>query len=152
MFEVECATEADTRAVGRRLAALCRPGDVVVLNGTLGAGKTAFAGGLGDGLGVDEQVTSPTFVLMRSYRSGFLPLVHVDAYRLSSVGEFEDLAAIEDGEDGVVVVEWGEAVATALPNDRLEVELVGSGEGPRLLKFSPRGSWSTRQLSEVGGA
>ena len=105
MIEIHCPTDADTRAAARRLAALCRPGDVIVLNGRLGAGKTAFAGGLADGLGVDEQVTSPSFVLMRSYRSGFLPFFHVDAYRLGSIGEFEDLAALESAEDGVVVID-----------------------------------------------
>ena len=149
MIQVRCDTDADTRAVARRLAALCRAGDIIVLNGTLGAGKTAFAGGLADGMGVEEPVTSPTFVLMRSYTSGFLPLVHVDAYRLQTIGEFEDLAAVEAGEDGVVVIEWGTAVAAALPRDRLEIELRVEDDGARTLLFTPFGSWLGRPLEEV---
>ncbi len=149
MIELHCPTDADTRAAARRLAALCRPGDVIVLNGSLGAGKTAFAGGLADGLGVDEPVTSPTFVLMRTYRSGFLPFFHVDAYRLGSIGEFEDLAAIESSEEGVVVIEWGGAVAAALPKDRLEVDLTRNDDESRTIRLRPAGSWTTRQLNEI---
>ncbi len=149
MIEIHCPTDADTRAAARRLAALCRPGDVIVLNGSLGAGKTAFAGGLADGLGVDEPVTSPTFVLMRTYRSGFLPFFHVDAYRLGSIGEFEDLTAIESAEEGVVVIEWGGAVAVVLPKDRLEVELTRNADESRTIRFHPAGSWTTRQLTEI---
>ena len=149
MIELHCPTDADTRAAARRLAALCRPGDVIVLNGSLGAGKTAFAGGLADGLGVDEPVTSPTFVLMRTYRSGFLPFFHVDAYRLGSIGEFEDLAAIESSEEGVVVIEWGGAVAAALPKDRLEVDLTRNDDESRTIHIRRAGSWTTRQLNEI---
>ena len=151
MIQVRCDSDADTRAVARRLAALCRAGDVIVLNGELGAGKTAFAGGLADGMGVEEPVTSPTFVLMRSYTSGFLPLVHVDAYRLHTVGEFEDLDAIEMGADGVVVIEWGRAVSSVLPHDRLEIELRVEEDAARTLVFRPTGSWAARPLEEVTG-
>ena len=149
MIELQCPTDADTRAVARRLAALCRPGDVIVLNGRLGSGKTAFAGGLADGLGVDEPVTSPTFVLMRTYRSGFMPFFHVDAYRLGSIGEFEDLAAIESAEDGVIVIEWGGAVSAALPKDRLEIELTRNTDESRAIRIRPAGSWITRPLNEI---
>src|SRR5690606_19484421 len=86
VIELECVSEIDTRAAAGRLAALCRPGDVIVLEGPLGAGKTAFTAGLADGLGVEELVVSPSFVLMRRYDSGFLPLVHVDVYRIRSMG------------------------------------------------------------------
>lgn len=149
MIELHCPTDADTRAVARRLAALCRPGDVIVLNGRLGSGKTAFAGGLADGLGVDEPVTSPTFVLMRTYRSGFMPFFHVDAYRLGSIGEFEDLAAIESADDGVIVIEWGGAVSAALPKDRLEIELTRNADESRAIRIRPAGSWITRPLNEI---
>jgi tRNA threonylcarbamoyladenosine biosynthesis protein TsaE len=149
VIDLHCPTDADTRAAARRLAALCRPADVVVLNGGLGVGKTAFAGGLAEGLGVEEPVTSPTFVLMRSYHSGFMPFIHVDVYRLGSIGEFEDLAAIESGEDGVVVIEWGGAVAIALPRDRLEIDLQRNDDESRTLILRPAGSWSTRALDEV---
>jgi tRNA threonylcarbamoyladenosine biosynthesis protein TsaE len=74
---------------------LLNPGDVVVLKGGLGAGKTLFTGGLAAGLGVEEQVVSPSFVLVREYRSGFMPLIHVDVYRLGSINEFDDLDVFE---------------------------------------------------------
>lgn len=149
MIELICQSETDTRAAAGRLASLCRPGDVIVLNGDLGAGKTAFTSGLADGLGVDEAVTSPTFVVMRRYDSGFLPLVHVDVYRLASVGEFEDLDALDEGRDGVLVIEWGEAVAAALPEDRLEVSITVGEDGARTIVMAGRGIWSGRPLGEL---
>ena len=149
MIEIECASEIDTRAAAGRLAALCRPGDVIVLEGELGAGKTAFTSGLADGLGVEELVTSPTFVLMRRYDSGFLPLVHVDVYRITTTGEFEDIDALEEGREGVVVIEWGDAIAASLPTDRLTVRIDILDDGARRLRLHPAGIWLARPLGEV---
>lgn len=149
MIELSCPSETDTRAAAGRLASLCRPGDVILLIGSLGAGKTAFASGLADGLGVEERVTSPSFVLMRRYDSGFLPLVHVDVYRLGSVGEFEDLEALNEGRDGVTVIEWGSAVKAALPADRLEVLIEVDHDNSRVVRFQPCGAWVNRPLDEV---
>ena len=149
MIEIECTSEIDTRAAAGRLAALCRPGDVIVLEGGLGAGKTAFTSGLADGLGVEELVTSPTFVIMRRYDSGFLPLVHVDVYRLGTTGEFDDVDALEEGREGVVVIEWGDAVTGVLPTDRLTVRIDVLDDGARRLTFLPAGVWTTRPLAEV---
>lgn len=149
MTSINCPTEADTRAVGRRLASLCRPGDVIVLAGSLGAGKTAFTAGLAEGLGIDEPVTSPSFVIMRRYDSGFLPLVHADVYRISSIGEFDDLDLLDEGIDGVVVIEWGQVVTSELPADLLRVEFVVSDDAARLLTFHSQGQWSARPLHEV---
>lgn len=149
MIELECESEIDTRAAAGRLAALCRPGDVIVLEGPLGAGKTAFTSGLADGLGVEELVVSPSFVLMRRYDSGFLPLVHVDVYRIRSTGEFEDIDALEEGREGVVVIEWGDVVAGVLPSDRLTVRFEVVDGGGRVLRFVPAGIWSERPLGEV---
>ena len=120
----ELATVEDTRRLGRELAAHLRPGDLVVLTGPLGAGKTALTQGIGQGLGVSGRVTSPTFVIARVHR-GPLPLVHVDAYRLRDSGrlDLDDLAVDEELETGVVVVEWGEGVVEALSDSRLEVVL-----------------------------
>lgn len=146
-----CPTEGDTRATGGRLASQCRPGDVVILAGTLGAGKTTFAGGMADGLGVEEPVTSPSFVIMRRYDSGFLPLIHVDVYRLGSLREFEDLDVLEEGRGGVVVVEWGDAVVSGLPEDHLRVEIAVDGDR-RIVRFHPSGSWVARPLDDVVGA
>ena len=149
MIELASQDVAETMGIGRRLAALCRPGDVVSLCGRLGSGKTAFAGGLAEGLGIEEPVTSPSFVLMRRYDSGFTPLVHVDVYRLGSLGEFDDLDVFDEATDGVLLVEWGNAVAASLPKDHLVVEIEVDGETSRRLRFRPSGSWIDRPLREL---
>jgi len=102
--EVVVATSEDMRALGRRLAALLRPGDLVVLTGDLGAGKTTLVQGIGAGLGVRAPVVSPTFVIARVHRDGSIPLVHVDAYRLGSVAEVDDLDLDADLDASVTVV------------------------------------------------
>ena len=116
-------TADDTRAIGAAVAPLLRPRDVVVLIGELGAGKTTFAKGVAEGLGVKEHVTSPTFTLIREY-TGRLAVAHVDVYRLDRVQDVLDLALedIADG-DAVLLVEWGDAVEVLLGDDRLRVEL-----------------------------
>ncbi|HET7847307.1 MAG TPA: tRNA (adenosine(37)-N6)-threonylcarbamoyltransferase complex ATPase subunit type 1 TsaE [Acidimicrobiia bacterium] len=149
MIEVLCPTPDDTRAAGRRLAAALRPGDVVELAGGLGAGKTLFTGGLCEGLGVEEMVVSPSFVLVRQYGSGFMPVVHVDVYRLGSLHEFEDLDVFELAADGVLVIEWGDAVESALPVDHLRIEFVVSPDESRLLRLVPSGDWVDRTLETV---
>lgn len=146
---VVCPEEADTLAVAGRLAAEVRPGDVIVLSGDLGVGKTCFAGGLAAGLGVQERVVSPSFLLMREYSSGFLPFVHVDVYRLSSVNEFDDLEVEERAADGVLVIEWGDAVAPALGADTLTVRFEVDDEEVRTLSFHPGGTWNDRDLARV---
>jgi tRNA threonylcarbamoyladenosine biosynthesis protein TsaE len=149
MIEIRCPTEEDTRAVGRRLAATLRPGDVVVLAGGLGVGKTLFTSGLAAGLGVEEQVVSPSFVLVRQYRSGFLPLVHVDVYRLGSLNEFDDLEVFELGADGAVVIEWGDALEGVIPEDHLRIDFVVEPDGTRVLRMLPGGVWTERDLGLV---
>ena len=149
MIEISCPTEADTRAVAAKLAASLRPGDVILLAGGLGVGKTLFTSGLATGLGVEEQVLSPSFVLVRQYRSGFLPLVHVDVYRLSSINEFEDLEALELAADGVLVIEWGDALEGEIPEDHLRIDFVVGEDGTRLLRLRPEGSWAQRDLGLV---
>ena len=123
---VELDGVAATRRLGERLAAGLRAGDLVVLSGPLGAGKTALTQGIGVGLGVAGVVTSPTFVLARVHR-GPLPLVHVDAYRLRVPGgaefDLDDLELDEALADSVTVVEWGEGVVEDLSPSRLGVEL-----------------------------
>ena len=118
------ATVEDTRALGKRLAASLRAGDLVVLSGPLGAGKTALTQGIGEGLGVTGRVTSPTFVIARVHQ-GAVPLVHVDAYRLRDAGrvELDDLDLDTDLEDSVVVVEWGEGLVEQLSDSHLEIRL-----------------------------
>lgn len=149
MIEVRCASPEETETLGGRLAASLRPGDIVVLAGGLGAGKTLFTKGLATGLGVEEQVVSPSFVLVRQYRSGFIPVTHADVYRLGSVNEFDDLDVLELSKEGVLVIEWGEAVETALPRDHLRIEFDIEEDGARILRFVTEGSWSKRDVDVV---
>ena len=113
---------SDTEALGERLAALMLPGDLVILDGPLGAGKTALTRGIGRGLGV-EGVASPTFVFARIHTDGRLPLVHVDAYRLSGFDDLDALDLDATLEESVTVVEWGSGVVERLSEDYLVVEL-----------------------------
>jgi tRNA threonylcarbamoyladenosine biosynthesis protein TsaE len=147
---LRCATEADTRATGRRLASLLRAGDVVLLAGDLGSGKTVFASGIGEGLGVVEQVVSPSFVLVRRYE-GLLGMVHADLYRVGSSAEVEDLDLLEAAAGGVLVVEWGEAAASCFPEDHLLVTLEADDAGTRSITLQGWGSWEGRPLEEVAG-
>ncbi len=130
-----------TRAFGARLAAQLRAGDLVVLSGELGAGKTALVQGLGAALGVRGAVTSPTFVLARTHRAGTGPaLVHVDAYRLLGTGgSLLDLDLEEALETSVVVVEWGAGLVERLADSRLEVTLSVKGETGRTALVRPVG-------------
>lgn len=116
-------TGDDMRALGERIGRECRGGDVLVLTGDLGAGKTTFTQGLARGLGVTEQVTSPTFVISRVHPNdgGGPALVHVDAYRLGSALELDDLDLDADLQESVVVVEWGGGIAERLSPVRLGV-------------------------------
>lgn len=120
----------DTQALGAALAALLRAGDVLVLVGDLGAGKTTFTQGLGAGLRVRGPITSPTFVIARVHPSlaGGPALVHVDAYRLGGTAELDDLDLDTDVADSVTVVEWGAGVAEQLSDERLEITLTGATE------------------------
>ncbi len=126
-----------TRAVAAALAPLLRPGDVLLLSGDLGAGKTVFTQGLAAALGVAEPVTSPTFTLAQSYQ-GRMRLHHLDVYRLDNLGEVLDLDLPELlDDDAVVCVEWGEVVIGELPRDflRLRIRLADPGEAPDIRIF-----------------
>ncbi len=125
VVEVELPDADATRAYGRALAGALRAGDLVVLTGPLGAGKTTLTQGLGEGLGVRGQVASPTFIIAREHPPlGDGPaLVHVDAYRLGSLEELDALDLDTTLEESVTVVEWGEGLAEVLADDRLEVTI-----------------------------
>jgi tRNA threonylcarbamoyladenosine biosynthesis protein TsaE len=121
-------TAEDMRSLGERIAELVQAGDLVVLTGGLGAGKTTLVQGIGAGLGVTGPVVSPTFVIARVHRGGRLPLVHVDAYRLGSVDEVDDLDLDAALEESVTVVEWGEGLVEDLAGARLEIRLERSSD------------------------
>lgn len=143
---VRLSTVDDTRAYGAKLAAVLRVGDLVVLTGPLGAGKTALVQGIGAGLGVRGPVLSPTFVIARVHRPGRLPLVHVDAYRLGSFAEVDDLDLDVDLADSVLVVEWGSGKVEQLADSHLEIEIARTPDSEmRTLTLRPRGGdWSER--------
>lgn len=146
MIEVICPEPADTQAVAGRLAPHVVPGDVIILAGRLGAGKTLFAGGLAAGLGVEENVNSPSFVLVRQYHSGFIPMYHADVYRLGSLNEFDDLDVFDLAREGVLVIEWGDAIEAIIPPDHLRVEIAVGDDETRTIRFIPSGSWTDRKL------
>jgi tRNA threonylcarbamoyladenosine biosynthesis protein TsaE len=145
-------TAADTHAFGRRLATILRAGDLVLLTGPLGAGKTALAQGIGAGLRVQGAVTSPTFVIARVHRPttpGAPAMVHVDAYRLGDVkdplGELDALDLDATVEDSVTLVEWGEGLVEHLTDDHLELRLARHDDDTRTVTLVPSGAdWSGR--------
>jgi len=135
-----------TKELGRALAELVRPGDIILLAGDLGAGKTALTQGLGAAMGVLETITSPTFTIASSYE-GRIRLHHLDVYRLEHLQEAIDLGLAELVDDGAVaVIEWGDAVAPALPPDFLEIRLqFGEGDDDRHLDLrTVGGGWAAR--------
>jgi tRNA threonylcarbamoyladenosine biosynthesis protein TsaE len=153
--EVVTGSVAETKAVAGRLAGVVRPGDVVLLIGDLGAGKTAFAQGFAAALGVEGPVTSPTFALVRQYRCGpgapVGTLLHADVYRTGSVAEVAELALAElVEEDAVAVIEWGDVASPALGDSALEVTLsVPAGDAApdrRVVTLRGRGAWASRAL------
>jgi tRNA threonylcarbamoyladenosine biosynthesis protein TsaE len=144
MTPFPCPRPGDTADLGARLAALLRIGDVVVLSGPLGAGKTLFTSGIAAGLGVEEPVISPSFILTREYSSGFLPLIHADIYRLSTRNEFDDLDLLSQASEGVLVIEWGDVVEPILPPDHLRVDFEVDDDEARNITLVPSGSWRTR--------
>jgi tRNA threonylcarbamoyladenosine biosynthesis protein TsaE len=138
-------TPEDTRAFGRELAVLLRPGDLVVLAGPLGAGKTALTQGIGAGLGVPGAVTSPTFVLARVHRGGRVPLVHVDAYRLAGMADVDDLDLDATTDEAVTVVEWGHGLVEQLADEHLVVQLGRRDDDVRTARLVPHGpGWEQR--------
>lgn len=147
MITVTTTSPDETRALAARIAAVVEPGDVLLLAGDLGAGKTTFTQGFGRALGVEDQITSPTFTLMHEYQ-GRLRLLHIDVYRLDSLQEVVDLG-IEEllDDDGVALVEWGDVAAPALPAEHLAVriEYGGDDDEARTFTLTPAGpAWAAR--------
>lgn len=131
-----------TRMLGEALAANLRAGDVLALSGELGAGKTCLVQGIGRGLGVGANITSPTFVLVKQHEGGRLPLVHVDVYRLDQLSDVEGLGDDVLGPSVVTVIEWGDTVDALLPPTRLLVDLeLGDGEDQRAITIRGSSHW-----------
>ena len=129
--------EEDTRALGLEIADALEPGDIVALIGDLGTGKTALTKYIAEGLGIKEEISSPTFTIVKEYKSGGLPLYHFDVYRLGSGEELLDIGAEDMLEgDGVCVIEWADIAADVLPADALVVKLdYGEDAGSRFVEL-----------------
>ena len=159
MLKLRSRSIADTKAIAAGLARLSRIDDVILLEGDMGAGKTVFAQGFGEALGVDEPMTSPTFNLVHTYDTGRIVLHHADLYRLDRMTEVTDLALGELVEgDGVLLIEWGEAAAGILV-DHLDVRLepvVGVSGDPcedeRAITVTAHGDSWTRRWPKIEAA
>jgi tRNA threonylcarbamoyladenosine biosynthesis protein TsaE len=149
-LEVSTTGEEETRSIGERLGKALRKGDIVLLSGDLGTGKTCLAQGIGRGLACSAPVNSPSFVLMKEY-AGRETLYHVDLYRVEDIEELDDLGLWDYAESGVLVIEWPERGAELLPGDGLVVELrYGDLDHQRRLRFvgrGPRGEEIVRSLA-----
>ena len=137
----------ETRALGRRLAGLLCPGDVLLLWGDLGAGKSELTRGIAEGLGVTATVTSPSFTILNVYDDGRVPLYHFDWYRLESAEELYEMGMDEYlGGDGVAVVEWPSQCPEAIPETHLAVRLEPAGENERDITLTPMGDFRDVRL------
>ena len=151
--ELQVATDTAMRDLGRELAGVLRAGDLVILSGPLGAGKTTLVQGIGAGLGVRGPFTSPTFVIARVHPSltDGPALVHADAYRIGGVAEIDDLDLDASTDSSVTVVEWGEGLAEGLSDARLEIaiELHGDARTVRLTGIGPRWAADRHRIVRV---
>lgn len=149
-FEFDCPSLAHTREFGRALADVLQAGDVVALEGNLGAGKTHLTQAVGAGLGIDsESVLSPTFTVIQEYAAR-IALVHIDAYRLRDVDEFLELGADELlGADNICLIEWASRVIEALPHDRLTVNIQTLDESSRRITITASGPKSQQRLNDL---
>ncbi|MFU0789200.1 tRNA (adenosine(37)-N6)-threonylcarbamoyltransferase complex ATPase subunit type 1 TsaE [Virgibacillus proomii] len=147
IYQITTNTEEATKGLGEKLALLLKPGDVVTLDGDLGAGKTTFTKGIAAGLGVKRNVSSPTFTIIKEYE-GEIPLYHMDVYRLE--GSDEDIGFLEyfNG-DGVTVVEWSTFISDFLPEEKLEVHLTSNGEHSRTITFISHGPDFDRVINQL---
>jgi tRNA threonylcarbamoyladenosine biosynthesis protein TsaE len=132
------ASPVETQALAGKIARTLKPGTIILLTGELGAGKTTFIQGLAKGLGAKENVSSPSFVLINEYRSGRIPLIHLDLYRLDNLAQIEELG-LEDyySQPIIMVIEWGEKLEHLAPKNAYKIELESLGEKKRKICISP---------------
>ncbi len=139
-FDFISRAPEQTRRLGMRLGTMLKPGDVLAFHGDLGAGKTTFVQGIAQGWGSVDEVSSPTFVLVNVYRRPDGALIHhMDAYRMQSALEAEDLDIDEMLRSGVLLVEWAERIQAALPKDHLEIQMAWVNDEQRSMAFFPHG-------------
>lgn len=149
-MDLECKTLEETLELGRKLAAVVQPDDCIVLTGDLGAGKTQFAKGFAQGLGVADDVTSPTFNIVIEYVGRELPLLHFDLYRLEDQDELEDIDFFGMLESGAVsLVEWGDKFPAALPEERLDVAIFVNEDSTRRVSITAHGARAAAYLEAL---
>ncbi|MBR5230859.1 MAG: tRNA (adenosine(37)-N6)-threonylcarbamoyltransferase complex ATPase subunit type 1 TsaE [Clostridia bacterium] len=135
-------TREDTQLLGRQLAASLKRGDVVLLTGDMGAGKSEFSRGIARGLGIEGAVPSPSFTILNVYEEGRIPLFHFDWYRIGDESELTDMGLDEYiGGDGAALIEWHERAPYLLPETALEVVLESQDDGSRRITYIPHGNW-----------
>jgi tRNA threonylcarbamoyladenosine biosynthesis protein TsaE len=150
---VAVSSESEMRELGGRLASALRPGDTILLDGPIGAGKSVLVRAALRSLGVTGHVPSPTFALAFSYPVGTMVVVHADAYRMEDPSEYVDLALEESYEDACVLIEWGSKLVDVVPDDYLAIVIVPTAaENARTVRFSSAGRpWEAR-MRQLGGA
>jgi tRNA threonylcarbamoyladenosine biosynthesis protein TsaE len=153
LIHYRCSSVEQTIQLGKKLAAFAQAGDCVVLNGDLGAGKTQFAKGFAAGLGVDDDVTSPTFTILFEYVGDELPLLHFDLYRLDEEDDLIDIdfyGLLESG--AVALVEWGDKFIGAMPDDRLDIDIRVGEDEVRSITVTGQGERARQIESMLAGA
>ena len=151
MHSIELSSLQQTKTLGDVLGRIVQPGDIITLAGSLGAGKTALTQAIGHGLGVDPRIyiTSPTFSLLLEYK-GRIPLYHMDLYRLGSKSEIELLGLPEYFySDGLTVIEWPERLGNLMPEERLHIDLLISGESSRTAKLTAHGEYWQKKVADI---
>lgn len=151
--EILSTSVEQTHALGTGLGERVAPGDILALEGDLGAGKTNFVQGLGAGMGISETINSPTFILANEYHSGRVPLYHVDAYRVENGAEADGFG-LDDylNGDGVTVIEWAERVREVLPHTLLWIQFEYVDETTRRIRFVPQGERARELVREYRAA
>jgi len=151
LIELTTRSVEETEALGRRLGEQLFSGAFIALSGDLGAGKTALARGIGEGVG-SFGIMSPTFTIVQEHEEGRLPLFHFDAYRLGGADDLYDIGFSDYlAREGAALMEWPENAAEALPGDRLDITIEGSGDGPRLIRIEARGPRHACLIGAVEG-
>ena len=138
-YKITSRDQEDTLEIAQNIESEKFPGMVICLNGELGSGKTVFVKGFASALGIDENITSPTFNLIKEYNNGELPLFHMDAYRLDDDVESTGLNDYFNS-DGILIIEWADMIEKYLPNERLDIYFKVVDENTRLLVFKPHGA------------
>ena len=147
--QVRSENVQSTRTLGAALAAAARPGDLIGIVGELGAGKTQLAKGFGAGLGINQTINSPSFVLMAEY-AGRLPLFHIDLYRLATAEDVLASGLLDERQaGGVTLIEWPDRLGPVLPGERLDIRIEGAADEPRTIVIRPAGEGHARYLETV---